>query len=241
MSQVILMYRNILENSTVTVTTENASYPKYRLYDRAIGKYFKGTAPANPFSIVVGQSPVYEVNSLVIPVGHNFNGLVMYLYHSPNGSSWTEATHWTQGDANLIYKTFSAETKVYWKLEIYAPATIVQLTEMFLTKAYTFAKNPSYTGNIAIRRNILRDQTQAGLSRTVKLGELKRARRYTVLVETTQKTEFQNWENLCQGFKPFYIIDHEGTAIFMENQVEMEFTFIAPLYWNCNLDLLEVL
>jgi hypothetical protein len=37
-----LLYRNILENSTVTVTNENSDYPKWRLHDRDIGKLFKG-------------------------------------------------------------------------------------------------------------------------------------------------------------------------------------------------------
>ncbi len=42
MTQLIeVMYRNILENSTVTSTDENTSFPLYRTYDRDIAKRFK--------------------------------------------------------------------------------------------------------------------------------------------------------------------------------------------------------
>jgi hypothetical protein len=44
MSNLFLLYRNILENSTITVSNENASFPKWRLHDRDVGKLFKGTA-----------------------------------------------------------------------------------------------------------------------------------------------------------------------------------------------------
>jgi hypothetical protein len=251
MSQVIVMYRNILEEayqdstSNITVSpVENASFPSYRLHDRDIGKYFKFSTTGSPVYVLVNQSgTVYEIDSLVIPYGHNLNGLDCSLRYSTDNfvSDDHEAVGWTQGDELLIYKTFTAQTKQYWKLNITAPGTTVELQEMYLTKGYSFLRNPSYNGSVAIRRNIVRDMTQAGITRVVKLGESKRARRYDVLVETTQKVEFENWENECQGVKSFYIVDHEGTTIFMENQIELEFRFAAPLYWNTSLDLLEVL
>ena len=120
--QVKICYKNILETSTVTVTTENTSFPKYRLYDRDISKLFKGTGFASPFAILLGQGAVisYEVDRLIIPARHNLNGLACSLRYSTDNFSADdhEAVGWTQGDALLINKPFTAQTKQYWKLNI---------------------------------------------------------------------------------------------------------------------------
>ena len=75
MSSIYLLYRNILENSTVTTTNENSDYPKWRLHDRDIGKLFKGTSTANhTIKADQGASPQYDVDTLIIPAGHNLIG-----------------------------------------------------------------------------------------------------------------------------------------------------------------------
>ena len=103
-----LCYRNILETGTVTVTTENTLFPKYRLYNRDIGKLFKGTAFASPFAIKVDQGAVisYPVDRLIIPAGHNLNGLACSLRYSTDdfASDDHEANGWTQSDALFIDK-----------------------------------------------------------------------------------------------------------------------------------------
>lgn len=246
MANIKIAYRNILENSTVTPTTESASFPKYRLYDRDKGKLFKGTAFASPFGIVVNQgaTTIYEVDHLVIPVGHNINGLVCKLQYSTTGA-WggeqVDALSWTQGDALLIDKSFTAATKQYWRLIVTAPATIVEMTEMFLSKIYTFERNPSYGSKVGNKKNIQRDETQSGRVRRIKLGEPKLSVIYDLLILTAQKTNFEAWDVATEGTKCFYVWDENGTPYFMELLNDLDFTYRANGIWNAHLELLEVL
>jgi len=234
-NQVKIVYRNILENSTIAVTTENTSFPKYRLCDRDIGKLFKGTAFANPFSIMVNQGAtlIYEVNRLLIPVGHNFNGLALALYYSTNAVDWYLSVSWTQADALLIDKTFTAQTKQYWQLNIYAPATIVELPEMFLGKSYTFLMNPLLGARQGRRRNVQSDETRSGIDRDVKFGELRRFRNYELKdMDQSQETELEAMETLCEGVKPIWLEDHLGNVFFAKilSEEDAGYDMDDPLY-----------
>jgi len=214
-----LCYRNILETSTVTAA-ENVLFPKYRLYNRDIGKLFKGDAFASPFPILVNQTPViYEVDRLIIPASHNLNGLACSLRYSTDnfGSDDHEAIGWTQGNALIIDKEFTAPAAAtqYWKLNITAPATIVEMPEMFLTKSYTFQTNPNYGLGEGDDKNVEDVDSQSGRWRGVKWGEYKRYRRYELTkIQSAQKTDFQTWDRHCEGIKALYLEDHEGDLFF---------------------------
>ena len=247
MTQLVkVCYRNILENSTIAVTTENSSFPKYRLYDRDIGKLFKGTAFASPFSITLDQGALlsYEVDRLLIPVGHNLNGLTCSLRYSTDNfvTDDHEAVGWSQGDGLLIDKSFTPQTKQYWKLNITAPATIVELPEMFLTREYTFERNPSYGLEDRIKRNVERWETQSGRPRSVKNGDPRQARNYNLTkISLTQKTAFESWESVCEGIKSFYIEDINGVVFFAELMEEIFFKMEQEDRWGTTINVLEVL
>lgn len=247
MSNVIIAYRNILETGTVTVTTENSSYPAYRLYDRDIGLLFKGTAFANPFAIKVDQGAVisYEVDRLIIPPSHNLNGLACSLRYSNDdfAADDHEAVGWTQGDALVINKSFAAATKQYWKLNVIATATIVEMPEMYLTKAYTFEENVAYAGLVeATKKNVQREESLSGLVQRTKFGEAKRGRSYQLnYIGDAQKANLKVWDSHYDGIKYFYVVDHAGSLIFMELLNDLEFIPAAPGIWSCSLELMEVL
>jgi hypothetical protein len=244
MANVKLVYRNILETATVTVTTENSSFPKYRLYDRDKGKLFKGTAFASPFWILINQATtIYEVDRLIIPAGHNLNGLACSLRYSTDNFSSDdhEAVGWTQGDALIINKSFTAQTKQYWKLQVTAPATIVELTEMFLGKDYLFERNVKLDLTEETRRNMLRQASSSGYARWVKCGEKKEYRAYDLIAEGAQKTNLESWWSALDSVKPFYIFDHNSDLIFMEMLNELSFIPLSNSFWSTKLELLEVL
>lgn len=241
-------YRNILETGTVTVTTENASFPKYRLYDRNLGKLFKSTAFASPFAIVINQGAVisYEVDRLIIPAGHNLNGLACSLRYSTDnfGSDDHEAVGWTQGDALIIDKTFTAQTKQYWKLNITAPATIVEIPEIFLTKDYIFQINPILGSEEGFLDNVYSQESRSGLDYDVKFGTTRRLRTYDLIyVEETQKSDLESWKSHCEGIKPFWIYDHYGTLIYMKMLNPLKFIYLEndPSRYSCRLEFREVL
>ena len=78
-----LCYRNILETGTLSVTSEDTDFPKYRLYDRDIGRLFKGDSFPPNFNITLNQGAVtsYEIDRLLIPAGHNLNTLALKLQY----------------------------------------------------------------------------------------------------------------------------------------------------------------
>jgi len=245
MANIKVAYLNILGISLLAVSSENTSFPKYRLYDRDIGKLFKGTAFASPFVIYVDQeaTTIYEIDRLIIPVGHNLNGLACSLRYSTDAFSGDdhEAVGWTQGDALLIDKTFTAQTKRYWKLNVTAPATIVELPEMFLSKIYTFERNPSYGSKVGKKKNISRNETQSGRVRRIKLGGPRLSVVYDLLILTAQKTSFEAWDAATEGTEYFYVWDENGIPYFMELLNDLDFTYKANGIWNAHLELLEVL
>jgi len=184
-----------------------------------------------------------EVDRLIIPAGHNLNGLACSLRYSTDNFSADdhEAVGWTQGNALIISKSFTAQTKQYWKLNITAPATIVELTEMFLSKDYTFERNVNLNLNEEIQRNVERDQTKSGDPRWVKLGEKKESRVYDLIVESAQKINLDSWWSALDSVKPFYIFDHNGDLLFMEMLNELSFTPLSNNFWQTKMEFLEVL
>ena len=246
MAVVKINYRNILESGTVTVTTEDAAYPKYRLYDRDIGKLFKGTAFASPFAIVIDQGAVtsYPVNRLIIPIGHNLNGLACSLRYSTDNFSGDdhEAVGWTQGDALAIDKSFTEQTKQYWKLNVTAPATIVEMPEMFLSKDYQFQRNIKPGVGEELKRNIVRTETLSGRVRKVKLGEERYGLTFDLgPIDSTQKADLELWNASIDGVKSFYVRDHNGVLNFMEMLNDLSFVNLTSSLWTTRFELLEVL
>lgn len=243
-----LMYRNILESGTINVTTENTSFPKYRLYDRDIGLLFKATAYASPFAITINQGTtnIYEVDRLIIPAGHNLNGLACSLRYSTDnfGSDDHEAIGWTQGDALKIDKTFTAQTKQYWKLNITAPATIVEMPECYLTKIYTFSRNPSWGFGYGDKRNIVREESLDGHIQKTKWGEPRVHQRYDLIrILDAQRSALKAWDDHCEGSKSFYIEDIVGTLLFVElPQNDLgDFKAESEGRWGLSFEVMEIL
>ncbi len=321
MSTAIICYRNILESGTVTVTSENASFPKAALYDRDIGFLFKGNSTPANFYITLDQGAVisYEVDRLMIPAGHNLDGRSLKLQHSTvdfpittvtlgtGGSGYslndiltivqagatggsvrvtgvsggvitsisletagskysvenglattggtgagatinitgvdaTDAVAWTQSGSGLIDKTFTAQTKRYWRSNIASPAAAPELAEMFLTKQVTFIFNPEYGGPVGKKRNVDRTESSAGQAQKIKNGEARRPYKYGwSILETAEKTLFEAWDDHCDGIKNFYLIDTDGNTVFVERLGDLMFVPIGPGQYQTAFDLLEVL
>lgn len=184
---------------------------------------------------------VYEVDRLIIPSGHNLNGLVLSLYYSDDDINWTPAVSWTQPDTAIINKSLTPSTHRWWDLNIAAPSAAPELPELFLGKDYAFTRDPTWGSKVGKKKNVLRDETQSGKARRVKLGEAKRTASYDLLIFTAQKTAFEAWETANDGIIPFWLIDENATLMYMESMNDLEFTYKAFGIWTCQLELLEVL
>jgi len=236
-----ICYRNILENSTVTSTNEDAAFPLYRTYDRDIGKLFKfTTAVANLYVAASQVGTIYPVNRCIIPAGHNLSGVSCAIQYYNVG--WINSITWTQADNLVINKSFSDETRQQWRLLITSvPSVPPQLAELYLTNDYQFERSVRRAVVEKGRRNITREESVSGRVRIVKNGLERRARSYSVLANATQKASFETWNAVYDGTKFFYIIDHNATLMFMEMLNDFQFEYASNDYFNVNLELLEVL
>lgn len=247
MAQFILTYRNILETGTVTSTDESTSFPLYRTYDRDIGKLFKFNSHGANLWIKVNQTPtIYAVDRLIIPAGHTLNGLNCKLQYSTTGAYGGEevnALSWAQADALIINKTFSTQTKQYWRFLITSdPAAAPELPELYLTSSYSLVQNPSPGASEGYQNNVLREEALSGRVRRVKFGEPRKIRNYHLpYLTTADKNEWETWETIWQGVKFFYIIDPDSTLIYVEMLNDPTFTRETSDLWSMDLQLLEVL
>lgn len=99
-------YKNILETSLVSLTagTEDSVYPLYRLYDRNIGRLFKPTL-AETIEIKADQGATgnLAVDRLLIPAGHNLDGMTLDIFYSEDDINYTPATpRWTPSGNGLM-------------------------------------------------------------------------------------------------------------------------------------------
>ena len=221
MSKIITYVKNILETGTVTVSpVENASYPAYRLYDRHIGRSFKFGSIVNPSTIVVDQGATgnIEIDTIIIPNGHNLDGLVLTLSHSPDNNAWTQADQWTQSGSGAIQRTFTAITKRYWKLSIASPSAAPALYELFLTKSYTWGRNPEEIDRgVYSEFNILRLQDSGGRPRFIEMGSSRKYREYSLYkINDTHRTAIEDLNDNWAGKKPFWLKDPDSVLIYGE-------------------------
>jgi len=241
-----VMYRNILENSTVTSTDENASFPLYRTYDRDIGKLFKfNSHPANLFiQADQGVAIEYPVSRLIIPVGHTLNGLNCKLQYSHTGA-WageqTDALSWAQTNALIIDKAFTEFSERYWRLLITSdPAAPPALPELFLTKPYQFVRNVSWGFTSGNRLNVNRLEALSGKVNYIMNGVVRKERGYQLTrILDAQKTEFDTWQSTTEGIRGLYIEDQGAAVYFAEVLTPLLFTAEHEGRWGVTLSILE--
>jgi hypothetical protein len=249
MAQVTLCYNNLFEAGlTVVVTNESASFPKYRCYDRDIGKLFKGSsAGAGTFSVRVdlGATATANASRVVIPAGHNLSGLPCKIQSCANdfSSGIVDMASWTPTPLQQVQVWTAPSVTRYWRLLITNGATIPEIPEIFLGLDVVMTFNPEFGGPLSKKRNIVRKESPAGKAYKIKLGEARKQYHYNFkAIEDAQKIYLQSWEDACEGSqKNFYLIDSAGIVIFVELQNELNFTPAAYGLWDVSMDLLEVI
>lgn len=190
--------------------------------------------------------PRYPVDCLVIPAGHSLNGLALTLQCSSDYfiSEAIDAATWNQIDTLMINKSMTEYTKRYWRL-LFTPTTVIipGFAEMFLTKMYIFARNPSWGFTTGNRQNITRNETSSGKVRMIKNGLARREQSYVLAhIATAQKTALEAWETASDGnLKPIYVEDESGNIFFAEPISPFQFRNESEGRWGLNLNLLEVL
>ncbi len=241
-----LAYRNLLETSTVSLSagTADSSYPLYRLYDRGIGRMFRITAAETlEVRIDQGASGSLAADRLLVPAGHNLDGMTLDILYSDDDASYSPAVaQWTQSGSGLINKSWSSITHRYWKFKVTSPSSIPQLAELFLTQTYEWERDPARPAGLGSIYNVERTVTAAGQSRFLEHGDPRRRRPYRMpRCGEAQKDNILAFDAAWAGSNPFWLEDHEGVWIFGELLRALEVREIAYQSYSFFFDFQEVL
>jgi len=242
---------NILESASVSLLsgTEDPAYPMYRLYDRNIGRSFRTIGGGN-VEILVDQgsgSMVQFADTLIIPFGHNLDGMAVEVKYSDDSLNYTEAVPlWTAGNS-LVAKTWAPVAKRYWKINITSQAITPSIPEIFLTSSYEWERLPQRPqGPMEDQHNIIAQSTADGRMRFLKAGPARRRRIYNITrcPFTMRQQVLLLWNTWGEG-KPFWLYeetyDQQGQWIYGGLDREIKLTEIAFESYSLEFDFVEAL
>lgn len=216
---IYLQKYNILESSTVTVSSEDSDYPKYRLYDRDIGLLFKSQSYTGDFIIHIDQgSTTYPINTLIIPAGHNLDGLTCYLEYSDDDSAWEAVGNgvFTPSDTDLIAKEFpTSYDHRYWRLRFNVSSFVVEVPEIMLFQN-TSIKGPVVGHNEEFDRNFARIESIGGKPYFFEKSSQKQHFVLDLVALTDEnRRDIETLLSDIEGGKPFYF--YRGVANLIDN------------------------
>jgi hypothetical protein len=236
---------NLLEWGTVSLQagTADDSYPLTRLYDRNIGREFRTTAAVTTaIQIDQGSSGSGSIDRLLVPSGHNLNGMTLDVRYSDNGSAWSYASQWT-GAAGLINQSWVTAVHRYWRFVITSPASIPRIPELFFTSTQAWTRNPSRpSGDIDPAFNVKREETAGGQSRFLVMGAARRHRAYRVeRCSASMATSILTLNDYWAGSSPFWFCDPDGNWIFGELLSPIRMREVSYGVYSFEFDFQEVL
>lgn len=218
MGTISLLYRNILESGTVTTTNENSDYPKWRMYDRDIGKLFKGTGTADhTIHIDQGASPIYDVDTLIIASGHSLvAGDDLDWEYSDDDAAWTNMVAEWAGGAGLISKeAAAAETHRYWRLVLTSLGALPEIPELWMGEKLDLENVIAWGYQDGPQGNVERMDSLSGRPHFLTLGEDREFRSYLLKIQdSTTAGNVDDFLAHARG-KPFWLKDLDDTWYFM--------------------------
>jgi len=214
MPPIILFTRNILETGTVSVTGDpDDGYPEARLYDRHISLFWKDTVTeAKNFVVDQGATGNLAVDFLAIN-RHNFSGEDMQFQYSSDdfsGDINDAVTDWNQADNDQIIKELGAAiTHRYLRVTLSSMEN-PKCGEIFISFGREFEATINPIPTLKRSSNVRWQRTVGGLERSSKMGDLRRARSYTLFLDSTDLASFQAaMDEIDENSKPFYLKDHD--------------------------------
>lgn len=219
---------NVLQDSTVTVTSSATGYDAYRLYDGLFGKQWRATSTATQtIHVDRGAGSLEPVDTLIIPAGHLLSGCGMTFERSSNNSTWTPiVTGWTQSGSALILKQGAAtNTDRYLRCVISGASVAPQAGEVWMGVLTTFASGLS----VGTRSGLASvDMTEESIySRTphsLVLGSaLVKLDGKVNSVAPSEVDDFESWFEVTIAGR-FFFEDHRGVQYFgrFTEQPELE-------------------
>jgi len=245
MGQIKIYPYNILAEGTTTVTGDpDSGYPEARLYDFSIDFYWKKTAAASTYFFHTDQgSTILPVDFLAIET-HTFNGLTVHWEYSDNDSDWYAAvSSFVSGSGQIIKTLASPLSHQYWRVRVIS-ATSPRCTEIFMSRGYAFNVDFGEEPESADIDNVIWQEMLGGLERSVKLGEERKSKEYTVVLDNTAALNFRTAVGYMENYsRPFYFKDHEDNywlARFQSVSRETHLTDEVGLV-SRNVEVVEIL
>jgi len=246
MGSIYLLYRNILENATVTVTNEDADYPKWRLHDRDVGKLFKGTGTAaHTIHADQGASTQYDVDTLIIPAGHNLTGGCQLDWeYSANDADWYDmVTAWAGAAGAIEKEAGAAQNKRYWRLVMTSLAAIPEIPELWMGVRVELQDVVAWGYDEGLQGNVSRMDSVSGRPHFLENGEDREYRNYACKIyNSTVRDDIEAFFSHSRG-KPFWLKDLDGVWYFMSLVDPNVGPFGRPSLnrFDINLEMIEVL
>jgi hypothetical protein len=185
----------------------------------------KGTLPVDShinvfldlIEVFVYPDILYGADRLLIPAGHNLDGLSVTVKYSYNDLDYSTAVTQVVSDG-LIDLSWDFMPEPFWKVHFTGAIVPVEIPELFLTRTYEHERNPRLpSGPHGIEPNALTLHLAGGATRGVEFGEPKRLRLYDFKgISDAQLAELMELENAWRGINPFWLYDHEGQWIYVE-------------------------
>lgn len=211
-------WRNILKDSTVTVTSATTGYDAYRLYDDFFGRQWVATSTATQtIHVDRGSGTLDPIDTLIIPGGHLLSGCGLTFERSANNSSWIPiVTTWTQSGSTQILKQGSTtNTDRYLRVVISGASVAPQAGEIWIGLLYSFASGLSSGTEIGLEVPcVINESIFAKTAHTVNLGTSKiRINAQIKSISAAERSTFENWfEN--GAIDPFFFVDQNGDGYF---------------------------
>jgi len=246
MSNIYLLYRNILEHSDITVTNEDSDYPHWRLHDRDIGRLFKGTGTANhTVHIDQGATTQYEADTLIIPSGHNLTGGAQLDWeYSANDADWSDmVTAWAGAAGQIAKEAGSAQDKRYWRLVLTSLAALPEIPELWIGEQVELADVIAWGYSEGLRGNVERIEALSGRPHFLELGEEREYRNYLCKLQSSAvRDDLEAFFSHSRG-KPFWLKDLDGEWRYMSLADPNIGPFARPALnrYDLQLEMIEVL
>lgn len=221
-------WTNVLQSSTVTVTSAATGYDAYRLYDNLFVRQWVATSTATQtIHVDRGAGSLEPVDTLIIPAGHLLSGCGMTFERSSNNGTWTPiVTGWTQSGSALILKQGAAtNTDRYLRCVISGASVAPQAGEVWMGLLTTFASGLSIgTRHRLSPTQITQESLYGKTAHSVSLGvALLRIDGQVRSVIASEVDDFESWFDVTPSGR-FFFEDHRGGQYFarFEDQPELE-------------------
>jgi hypothetical protein len=254
--KLIVAGANLLEGAgaVITVSGEDATKPKTRLYDRRTRLPFADTANTGTrvYKVDQGAGGTGATNALYIAAGHNLSGATVAYESSPDDAVWTprgSIVPASSGAFRIHGAGLTPWTTRYTRMTVTGAAAAPQLTEALFTLALQYPFEVSEPGTRYGRRgNIAVSKGSSGDETGVKRGETQfwaeyatRDLDHTAAAGIATRTALEAFfDAIHGGARPFFLEDADGIIRWTRvREPEIAFSAVPVYRHDAMLDVVE--